>query len=786
MADFVAVIRRAVDGLAKNTPDMRAKVYDKARGAVRRQLENMKPTPSDDLIRRQMDKLEAAIDSVEAEHAEALPAEEPLAAPVSVAPEVIEQETPSPEAPEAAEPKTMAPGWLHDRPGAAHATVEDGDREPVAEPSVPQEEHVSEPSEDVQSYEHGAVEHAAPVYPVHEEHLDQSGSVEHAWAPEQGPDEEPRHHDEYGGYVEHHEPLQSDTVGDPAIAEWPEAETHQPSEVGAYDADAADAVEHRGEQSDHVAAPYEQDVQEEQASSWHPEEQQPAPSDAAEAAATEDWAWPPEAQAANEAEAAWQDVPDLGSHQTDAVEDPQPLSPVEPVEAHFHEPTHVAVDSVRMPAVTELPDLAPATPTDYRAEAADEFDGIHRVTATPAEQAASKENDPWSDLEELIGYNRDALPAAAGAAAPLAAGENGDDEMLSPPPPTYRVAPKKRSYAGPILALIGLLIVAGGGYALWLNKDSLTELVGVSEPVVPATEPAADGEAANTTPPATTEQTPAAPQTETATGEPAAPSAEDGVAADAKFTQRLLPNGSEVDEGPGPVGATGEGQSVAQLNAPPAAAGEAGDAEAGAAGEAPATPGDAAALSGEKMFLYEERLGQTAPTAIEGAISWSLQREPGENGAQEPVVQGRLNVPGRGLTALLTFKRNTDASLPASHLVEIVFAVPPGFEGGAIDSVQRIAMKQTEQDRGDALIAVPAKITDDFHMIALNDFPDARATNLELLRSRNWMDIPLAYRNGRRALLTMQKGEAGMQAFNEAIQEWTALNGSSTPAPTGQ
>jgi hypothetical protein len=183
------------------------------------------------------------------------------------------------------------------------------------------------------------------------------------------------------------------------------------------------------------------------------------------------------------------------------------------------------------------------------------------------------------------------------------------------------------------------------------------------------------------------------------------------------------------------------------------------------------------------MFLYEERVGQTAPTAIEGAVAWSLQREANAGGTQEPVVQGRVNVPGRGLTALITFKRNTDASLPASHLIEIVFAVPPGFEGGAIDSVQRIAMKQTEQDRGDALIAVPAKITDDFHMIALNDFADARATNLELLRSRNWMDVPLAYRNGRRALLTLQKGEEGMRAFNDAIREWQAL---SSNGNTGQ
>ena len=34
MTDFVAVIRRAVDGLKDNNPEMRAKVYEKARAAV--------------------------------------------------------------------------------------------------------------------------------------------------------------------------------------------------------------------------------------------------------------------------------------------------------------------------------------------------------------------------------------------------------------------------------------------------------------------------------------------------------------------------------------------------------------------------------------------------------------------------------------------------------------------------------------------------------------------------------------------------------------------------------
>ncbi len=137
------------------------------------------------------------------------------------------------------------------------------------------------------------------------------------------------------------------------------------------------------------------------------------------------------------------------------------------------------------------------------------------------------------------------------------------------------------------------------------------------------------------------------------------------------------------------------------------------------------------------------------------------------------------------MTALMTIKRNADPSLPASHLIEFVFSMPENFEGGGIDSVQRVAMKRTEQDRGDPLIAVPAKITDDFHMIALNDFPEAITTNTDLLRSRNWIDIPITYRNGRRALLTMQKGAAGAEVFNRVMQSWAGAAGGAA-ANTGQ
>lgn len=711
MADFVAVIRRAVDSLPTNTPDMRVRVYDKARGAVRRQLENMKPAPPEDMLRRQMEKLEAAILSVEAEHAEALPAEE--AAFAGTAPTFIEEpETlPAEEPVHEARSETPADAWATEEPPQA-----DEAGSPQAEPPAGHDDEM--PAEDVQ-------DPYRDHHPVHEDVPDPQSERIGIW---------PQEAEEPAVEPVHHAPFDATDNVDPA--------------ADPMDEDLPYPV--RGPVTPIVAAASE------------PEWQRVDVPPPAGQAAPDDWNWPSQEPSPEDAETGWDEAPAAAPLAAEGF----PAPAEHGSEAHFEQENRVAADSVRMPSVSDFPELAAGS-----------------AAVAGAQHAAGRgpESDPWNDLEDLIGYNRNAVPADEAAGL-----ETAGEPEIAQAPRAYRVAPKKRNYTGAILAVIGMLILAGGGYALWLNRDSLTDVVGGVLETPVAEENGSDGEpvetaapnepAETTTPPAGAEATTAAPD---ATG--------DGVAESSKFTQRLLADGTEVDEGPGAEGPSGAGQSVAELNAPPAASGGAATppAQSGSSGEPTANPADAAALSGEKMFLYEERLGQTAPTAIEGAVSWSLQREAGVDNAREPVVQGRINIPDRGLTALITFKRNTDASLPASHLVEIVFAVPPDFEGGAVDSVQRIAMKQTEQDRGDALIAVPAKITDDFHMIALNDFPDARATNLELMRSRGWMDIPLAYRNGRRALLTLQKGQAGNEAFNEAIREWSALAGSATPGNAG-
>lgn len=847
MADFIAVIRRAVDGLSNNTPEMRARVYEKARSAVVRQLENMSPRPPEHMLQRQLEKLDAAIREVEAEHAEALPAIDAPAVADS-APELDHPAEPAPEA----QPEPQ-PIWMQAEPAA--------DVEPIpAEPPLVAEEDAVQTAPITADDRDMPAEEPVELSPAVSEPMNSGDD----WADAHMSEPEPEHKPEPAFFDAAPEPSaelapESDQApeGQPAASGWSDPDYGMTGDetdyAGMYDAKVF------GEAETREAAPAERQEPAFETVDDHPVEAAPAlPTEPAFTG----WANTPEPEFAAERapEPAWGEVAEPqhaaegvealiepSDHVAPAVEakpavsdavddwlqsrasDPAPAIPV----ASWDLPLPTDTAANRVP---ELPEIDPApvavsyTPTDefpaydepVRVDVDQDFpvpaglslaqsepEPFGSVAAAPAVSApaASVEPDDFSQWFRDNGEVQDAAPATAGAAAPempatpdwdahlqtfspdaMAATIDRDNDvgrmMGGYEQPAYRLEPKKRRSLAPIiLGAVGLLVIAGVGYAGWTWRD---DIGGMVASLTGAPETATDG--ATTTPAATT-TTPAAGQTPAATAPgataPAAttPPAEDGAATGQKFTQRLRADGSEIDEGAGaaPAGAPEEGRSVsaqtvastieptdAPASGTPAAGQTATPAAAGASTTAPVA-------GGEKLFLYEERIGQATPVAVPGSITWSAVRETGADGKPDPQIQGRINVPERGISALITIKRNTDNSLPASHIIEVVFSVPADFEGGAIDNLQRIAMKRTEQDRGDPLVAVTAKVTDDTYLVALNDFADVIKRNMELLSTRGWIDIPVTYRNGRRALLTFDKGTQGANVFEQVMREWAAL-----------
>ena len=704
MADFIAVIRRAVDGLSDNTPDMRAKVYERARSAVVRQLENMKPRPPEAMFQKQLDKLDAAIREVEAEHAEALP--------VETAPAAAEAE-PVREAP--AEPVA----------GEVVAVPSDSTAPVVEEVVRPQEAVVSEPEpareRDIDAFvepgpqpepeTHVEEAHAAPSK------LDEPAAYDHAAIGERdeaiasAPVIEDRHVDVVAAAhpVDHVLDETQTTQPVEQVGRWGVEVDEEPELASPAEPENAVAMPKVSYDESDVVVGFNEFVQQEMKRQVVP----PPP----KKAANEDFSW----------DAPFDDLPEI----------PKPAAFEEALEAKQRE--------------------------------------IATQHAEARETTAKVQPSAREELEELIGFERPAQsqPKSSTSTATSDVPPEVARAVNKLEGKTFRHQKKNdKRRVGSVaigLGIAGVLVLGGGAYGLWRYKDNVSEFVSTLMPVA--------------TQPAEVAKTKIKPADKAADSKPVNAAAKNTEVASLetdtgpqKFTQRLMPDGTEADanaakvpvdqaltEGKSVAGQTEKGKDVAAVT----------DATTDAnAGKPTATDAQPLAAT-QKMFLYEERLGQTSPVAVPGTIVWSEKTDTAE-GRPDPEIQAQIDIPERKITALITFKRNTDASLPASHIIEIVFDMPKDFAEGNVENIQRVAFKQTEQDRGDALVAVPAKITDDFHMIALNDDAEARKANLELMK-RAWIDIPITYRNGRRALITLEKGATGTAVFDKVLAEWSAL-----------
>jgi hypothetical protein len=182
---------------------------------------------------------------------------------------------------------------------------------------------------------------------------------------------------------------------------------------------------------------------------------------------------------------------------------------------------------------------------------------------------------------------------------------------------------------------------------------------------------------------------------------------------------------------------------------------------------------DSGTADGQSAVLYEEPLDAAAAaagvTAIDAVINWRFV----EDGTSGPEISADVKVPERGMTIGLVIRRNTDPTLPASHLVETVINTPPDFPGKGIRSVPRLVLKLSEDERGEPLIGAAAKVADGFFWIALSAAEADVARNLRLLRERPWIDLPIVYETGQRAILTFEKGPQGTEVFENAFAAWS-------------
>src|SRR5690606_6982144 len=175
----------------------------------------------------------------------------------------------------------------------------------------------------------------------------------------------------------------------------------------------------------------------------------------------------------------------------------------------------------------------------------------------------------------------------------------------------------------------------------------------------------------------------------------------------------------------------------------------------------------------QSLLLEEQTGGSTGAVPYSGSVEWSR----GTDELGHPTIIADASIPARNLEVEVLLRRNADANLPASHLMEVNFRVAETFIGGSIANLPGVLLKDEELVQGQPLTGASARIVGNSFPFAL---PSARdidvENNVNLLTERAWIDLAMVYGTGRRAILTLEKGEDGAAIFEDVMAAWAALD----------
>ena len=135
-------------------------------------------------------------------------------------------------------------------------------------------------------------------------------------------------------------------------------------------------------------------------------------------------------------------------------------------------------------------------------------------------------------------------------------------------------------------------------------------------------------------------------------------------------------------------------------------------------------------------------------------------------------VRAEIDLPDARLKAVMLIQKNTDDTLPASHTIELRFIPADGGPIPGVAQIQTPQLRREDVPSGDPLAGVPAPIMRNFFLVGLTRGPLAETRNIDLIRNRGWIDVPMLLSDQRIAKITFEKGSAGERIINEAFDAW--------------
>lgn len=373
---------------------------------------------------------------------------------------------------------------------------------------------------------------------------------------------------------------------------------------------------------------------------------------------------------------------------------------------------------------------------------------------------------------EARGETAPPLPSPAEQTEPslLAEAARGDDAAFA------GRGPRRGAGLTIFLSVFVLLLAGAGGAGYWAVHEGyidLDQMFGRSQTVETAQAPAPVPE------PATPTMDAAAPAAATDSGTENGPVGPGNTATSTATEPTTELQGLEAEDRleptPTPVEPTGTETVLPSLNSGEVKTEERLSNEDTSIAATPVDdPGasvDPAVLAGNQSLLLEASPdGVSRSVPFSGTVDWT-------EGVDEiglPTLIAKASIPARNLGVTMTIRKNSDPSLPASHLMEVSFDVPDTFLGGSISSLPGVLLKNEELVPGTPLAGASARVVGNSFLFALSAADDDAVNNLNLLRTRRWLDLALVYGTGRNAILTLEKDQETQDLFEKVFTAWAS------------
>ena len=189
--------------------------------------------------------------------------------------------------------------------------------------------------------------------------------------------------------------------------------------------------------------------------------------------------------------------------------------------------------------------------------------------------------------------------------------------------------------------------------------------------------------------------------------------------------------------------------------------------------ETAATPQTSApiAVAARAAMLVAVASDPQKPAISLGTVVWSLTPA-GAGPGTLPGIRAEVDIPDAKMHAVMTIQKNTLASLPASHTIDLRVTFADGSEIKGIKDMALPQLRRDDSPSAEAVTGARAKINDNYFLVGLTKSDADTARNLDLIATHNWFDFPLLLNDDRIAKLTFEKSTEGDYVVSQALAAW--------------